>query len=357
MSERFDRTRTDNKHVGDLLSDYIDSRLDKGEQTRVRQHLEVCVDCRADYIGLRATRQMLRSLPTVPPPRAFTLTQEMVAAKPGFWNRLMAPRNSSRFALGSALSFTLLVFLLVGNFVTSAQLTANSAAPTVQEARAGSASTGQTADNHLPSTASNDSAGAPAAGYSNYSNPQAAATPQIGGVIVGERSVAPAITDIPIVLAAPPMTMSNPVAASGGPSARPPQSANPLLLTPQPTVQGVAQAPPVAEPSSKGTVYSTIEPVPTLNAGISAGMVGSPSTNGLDSQNVITMHESSGNGTSTPGTLYRYDSSAPVTETQPFRDQAIYRNNSSLSPTLIAEASLALLGVALAAGALLARRR
>src|SRR5437870_1262740 len=125
MSERFDRTWTDSEHVRDLLSAYIDNRPGESEQTQVRAHLEACPDCRANYIELRATQQMLRSLPTVPPPRAFTLTEDMVAARPGFWNRLLAPRNSSRLALGSVLSFTLLAFLLIGNLVTSSFFVAN----------------------------------------------------------------------------------------------------------------------------------------------------------------------------------------------------------------------------------------
>src|ERR687884_1560437 len=103
------------RHVWDLLSAYIDDSLDKATHEEVRSHLEECADCRADYIELRATRHMLRSLPVVPPPRAFTLTEEAVARKPGFLERLLAPRNAPRLATGSALAFTLLVFVLAGN--------------------------------------------------------------------------------------------------------------------------------------------------------------------------------------------------------------------------------------------------
>src|SRR5437773_1733695 len=111
MSELFDRTEADSEHVKGLLSGYIDNRLGRSRRTQVREHLKVCADCRADYIELRATQHLLQSLPTVPPPRAFTLTQDMVAAKTGFWQRLLAPRNSPRFAMGSVLAFTLLVFI------------------------------------------------------------------------------------------------------------------------------------------------------------------------------------------------------------------------------------------------------
>ena len=38
-SERFDGTRADSEHVGNLLSAYIDNRLGKSIQTQVREHL------------------------------------------------------------------------------------------------------------------------------------------------------------------------------------------------------------------------------------------------------------------------------------------------------------------------------
>src|SRR5918911_2997820 len=107
------------RHVWRLLSAYIDNNLDKATHEEVRAHLEECPDCRADYIELRATRRMLRSLPVVPPPRAFTLTEEAVAHRPGLFARLLTPRNAPRLATGSALAFTLLVFVLLGNVLAA----------------------------------------------------------------------------------------------------------------------------------------------------------------------------------------------------------------------------------------------
>jgi hypothetical protein len=59
---------------------------------------------------------MLARMPVVSVPRAFTLTQEMVAApsKVGWLQRLLNPTNTPRFATGSVLSFALLLLIFVG---------------------------------------------------------------------------------------------------------------------------------------------------------------------------------------------------------------------------------------------------
>src|SRR4051794_16380340 len=105
-------------HVWDLLSAYIDNELDKATHEEVRTHLEECEDCRAGYIELRATQRMLKAMPVAAPPRAFTLTEEDVARRPGFLQRMLTPRNSPRFATGSVLAFALLVFVFVSNNVS-----------------------------------------------------------------------------------------------------------------------------------------------------------------------------------------------------------------------------------------------
>jgi hypothetical protein len=55
-------------------------------------------------------------MPVVSAPRAFTLTQQMVAApsKVGWLQRLLNPTNTPRFATGSVLSFALLLLIFVG---------------------------------------------------------------------------------------------------------------------------------------------------------------------------------------------------------------------------------------------------
>ena len=54
----------------------------------------------------------------MPPPRPFTLTQEMVGAgarRESFWQRILTPSAVPRFATGSVVAFALLVMLLVGD--------------------------------------------------------------------------------------------------------------------------------------------------------------------------------------------------------------------------------------------------
>ncbi|MDQ6693410.1 MAG: zf-HC2 domain-containing protein [Chloroflexota bacterium] len=105
-------------HVEHRLSAYIDGMLDMTEQQRVREHIGQCSSCRAGYIELKAAKKMLGRLPMVPPPRAFTLTQEMAAANrrravavPGWLTRSLAPR----LAWGSVLSIMLLFVVVLGN--------------------------------------------------------------------------------------------------------------------------------------------------------------------------------------------------------------------------------------------------
>lgn len=102
-------------HVHDLLYAYIDGSLNKQDQEAVRRHLQTCPDCRGDFIELKAARKLLKSLPMVPPPRAFTLTPEMVREikpQPGFWERFFVPRNAPRFAFGSVLSLVIMMLVL-----------------------------------------------------------------------------------------------------------------------------------------------------------------------------------------------------------------------------------------------------
>ena len=54
----------------------------------------------------------------MPPPRPFTLTQEMVGAgarRESFWQRILTPSAVPRFATGSVVAFALLVMILVGD--------------------------------------------------------------------------------------------------------------------------------------------------------------------------------------------------------------------------------------------------
>ena len=118
------KKRDGDEHIVDLLSAYIDNALNPGERESVRAHIETCTSCQAEHESLLATQVMLSSLPVVPPPRAFTLTPEMVGAgahEKSFWQRLLTPRAVPRFATGSVVAFALLALLLVGDLTGARQ--------------------------------------------------------------------------------------------------------------------------------------------------------------------------------------------------------------------------------------------
>jgi hypothetical protein len=115
MGNRVNNRTNDSEHVVEQISPYLDGALDDATSDSVRDHIERCAECRAEYMEVRFTRQLLRSASTVQPPRAFTLTQEMVARGGWLWHRLLVPRNVPRLATGSVLTFALVALLLVGN--------------------------------------------------------------------------------------------------------------------------------------------------------------------------------------------------------------------------------------------------
>lgn len=62
------------------LSAYLDGRLDVAAAARIEAHVTACDACRNRLAELRATRDVLRSLPETEPPRSFRLRQSDVEA-------------------------------------------------------------------------------------------------------------------------------------------------------------------------------------------------------------------------------------------------------------------------------------
>jgi hypothetical protein len=89
--------------VQERLSEYLDGRLPADQRADVEHHLEECRECSRELQALRATRQMLRSLPPVPLPRSFTLE---AAPRP-------APLPRGFFWLRSATAVTAAAFVLL----------------------------------------------------------------------------------------------------------------------------------------------------------------------------------------------------------------------------------------------------
>jgi hypothetical protein len=89
----------------------------------VRAHIATCEVCGAELRELQATQQMLRAMPVQVPPRVFMLTEEMVGARsrsastsmPSILSRLFDRALAPRLATGSVLAFALLLVMLVSD--------------------------------------------------------------------------------------------------------------------------------------------------------------------------------------------------------------------------------------------------
>lgn len=107
------------------LSAYLDNQLSRAEKTKLEARLGREPDLQKTLADLRLTRRMLRSLPTVKPPRNFTLTraQAQATSRPR-WQLFPALR------LATALAGFAFVFLLaVDLFALQNQAGGTTAAP------------------------------------------------------------------------------------------------------------------------------------------------------------------------------------------------------------------------------------
>ncbi|MCX6028583.1 MAG: zf-HC2 domain-containing protein [Chloroflexi bacterium] len=88
---RFSITNPQRAHVSaDLLSAYLDNQATAAERARVDAHLATCAACRTELDSLRQTVALVRALPRVAVPRAFTLSEARVgirrpATQPGWF--------------------------------------------------------------------------------------------------------------------------------------------------------------------------------------------------------------------------------------------------------------------------------
>lgn len=96
----------------ELLSSYLDGQLNPSESARLETRLSSDPNLRAAMDDLRATRRLLRQLPSRKAPRNFTLTRKMVGLKPPL------PRAYSTFRFATALATLLLFITFALNAVT-----------------------------------------------------------------------------------------------------------------------------------------------------------------------------------------------------------------------------------------------
>lgn len=111
-----------NRRDAELLSAYLDGELKPSEISRLESRLRSDPELASVLNDLRATRTLLRRLPTRKAPRNFTLTRKMVGQNPPL------PRAYPVFRFATTIA-TLLFFFTFGlNFVGS-QLAASQAMP------------------------------------------------------------------------------------------------------------------------------------------------------------------------------------------------------------------------------------
>src|SRR5579859_2057104 len=93
------------RHVGDLLSEYLNDTLPESERREVEAHLRECAHCSLDLGTLRLTVRAVGRLPLEPVPRSFAISS---AARPS------APVTSFLRWSTSILAAALVLFLAVG---------------------------------------------------------------------------------------------------------------------------------------------------------------------------------------------------------------------------------------------------
>jgi len=95
----------------ELLSAYLDGELKPSDSTKLEKRLKTDPELASVLTDLRATRTLLRRLPSRKAPRNFTLTRKMAGQNPPL------PRSYPAFRFATALA-TLLFFFTIGlNFV------------------------------------------------------------------------------------------------------------------------------------------------------------------------------------------------------------------------------------------------
>jgi anti-sigma factor RsiW len=65
----------------DLLSAYLDRQVTAVERDRIERHMQACATCQRELETLRQTVALLRAMPRVPVPRAFTLSEVQVGIR------------------------------------------------------------------------------------------------------------------------------------------------------------------------------------------------------------------------------------------------------------------------------------
>ena len=136
------------RHPGaEELSAYIDGQLPRDDEARFRRHLEQCPECQAELRTLSRTVALLRRLPAVKVPRAFSIPLSLPAPALPFWLR---PRLYDALRGATVAAAALLVITLAGRAWTAPAHQAPSPQPVMKADSAIQAEEGDAAILALP---------------------------------------------------------------------------------------------------------------------------------------------------------------------------------------------------------------
>ena len=102
--------RWSHRRFKDLLSLYIDRRLDEPQTTALEEHLATCALCREELHTLRATVTLLHALPRAFPGRSFALTEQPRVSR-------AAPAYLWGMRAATAMASVALVLLVAGDLL------------------------------------------------------------------------------------------------------------------------------------------------------------------------------------------------------------------------------------------------
>lgn len=109
------------------LSAYLDGKLTPRQRADLEKQLAANPQLRADLESLRRTRAVLRAAPRLRAPRNFTLTPQMVRARP------QLPVFYPYLRWSTALTGLLVLFILLGNHLVTPLTAARNAVPMLAE--------------------------------------------------------------------------------------------------------------------------------------------------------------------------------------------------------------------------------
>ncbi|MDR1134836.1 MAG: zf-HC2 domain-containing protein [Clostridiales Family XIII bacterium] len=168
----------------ELLSLYIDGMLDKEQSDGIKRHIDVCGECRDEYVKLKEMIELIRSIPEEPVPQGFDARLRAAldrAAKPEAKKRNMYMRLRKLSVVAAVFAIGLLSILVYNDMEHKDKLLFSGNADMDQQMSATEKDeAGRTADGIPGSEApgADDSAALPEVGYRSAAEAADAETPE-----------------------------------------------------------------------------------------------------------------------------------------------------------------------------------